>query len=55
VTPAGAPIVLAVRDAGEQVVIEVRDGGPGLRYCRLLAQYEGFTAAEIRRLRRAAP
>jgi glycosyltransferase involved in cell wall biosynthesis len=28
------------------------DGGPGLRYCRLLARYEGFTAAEIRRLRR---
>ena len=33
----------------------ILDGGPGLRYCRLLAQYEGFTAAEIRRLRRAAP
>ncbi len=28
------------------------DGGPGLRYCRLLAQYEGFTAAEIRRIRK---
>ena len=27
------------------------DGGPGLRYCQLLATYEGFTAAELRRLR----
>jgi glycosyltransferase involved in cell wall biosynthesis len=31
----------------------ILDGGPGLRYCRLLAQYEGFTAAEIRRLKKA--
>jgi len=30
------------------------DGGPGLRYCRLLARYEGFAAAELRRLRAAA-
>lgn len=30
----------------------ILDGRPGLRYCQLLAQYEGFTAAEIRRLRR---
>jgi glycosyltransferase involved in cell wall biosynthesis len=30
-----------------------RDGAAGWRYCRLLARYEGFTAAEIRRLRRA--
>jgi glycosyltransferase involved in cell wall biosynthesis len=30
------------------------DGSTGLHYCRLLAQYEGFAAAEIRRLRRAA-
>lgn len=29
------------------------DGGPGLRYCRLLARYEGFSVEEIRRLRRA--
>ncbi|MBS0662255.1 MAG: glycosyltransferase family 2 protein [Verrucomicrobia bacterium] len=29
------------------------DGGPGFRYCRLLAQYEGFAVAELRRLRRA--
>jgi glycosyltransferase involved in cell wall biosynthesis len=27
------------------------DGRPGLRYCRLLAQYEAFTAKELRRLR----
>jgi len=27
------------------------DGRPGLRYCRLLAQYEGFIAEEMRRLR----
>jgi glycosyltransferase involved in cell wall biosynthesis len=27
------------------------DGGAGLRYCRLLARYEGFTDAELRRLR----
>lgn len=27
------------------------DGGPGLRYCRLLAQYEGFVAEELRRLK----
>jgi len=26
------------------------DGRPGLRYCRLLARYEGFTSAELRRL-----
>jgi len=30
------------------------DGGAGLRYCRLLARYEGFTSAELRRLRTAA-
>ena len=30
------------------------DGSTGLHSCRLLAQYEGFAAAEIRRLRRAA-
>jgi glycosyltransferase involved in cell wall biosynthesis len=29
------------------------DGRPGLRYCRLLARYEGFTAAELHRLRAA--
>lgn len=29
------------------------DGRAGLRYCRLLARYEGFTVAELRRLRRA--
>jgi glycosyltransferase involved in cell wall biosynthesis len=27
------------------------DGRAGWRYCRLLARYEGFTAAELRRLR----
>jgi glycosyltransferase involved in cell wall biosynthesis len=27
------------------------DGGPGYRYCRLLARYEGFAVAEISRLR----
>jgi len=26
------------------------DGAAGLRYCRLLAQYEGFTTQELRRL-----
>jgi hypothetical protein len=30
------------------------DGAPGLRYCRLLARYEGFAADEIRKLRSAA-
>ncbi len=30
------------------------DGRPGFRYCRLLARYEGFTSAELRRLRHAA-
>jgi glycosyltransferase involved in cell wall biosynthesis len=29
------------------------DGRAGLRYCRLLARYEGFTVAELRRLRAA--
>ena len=29
------------------------DGAPGFRYCQLLARYEGFTTAEIRRLRSA--
>jgi glycosyltransferase involved in cell wall biosynthesis len=29
------------------------DGGPGLRYCILLARYEGFIAEEIRRLRKS--
>jgi len=29
-----------------------RDGAPGLRYCRLLARYEGFAATELRALRR---
>jgi len=28
------------------------DGRPGLRYCRMLARYEGLVAAEVRRLRR---
>lgn len=28
-----------------------RDGGPGYRYCRLLARYEGFADQEIRMLR----
>jgi glycosyltransferase involved in cell wall biosynthesis len=27
------------------------EGGPGFRYCRLLARYEGFAAQEIKRLR----
>ena len=30
------------------------DGRPGLRYCQLLARYEGFSTDEIRRLRSAA-
>jgi two-component system OmpR family sensor kinase len=30
VTPAGAPLVLALRRDGDRAVIEVRDGGPGL-------------------------
>jgi signal transduction histidine kinase len=30
VTPAGAPLVLALRTEGGEAVIEVRDGGPGL-------------------------
>jgi len=30
------------------------DGRPGLRYCHLLARYEGYVAEEISRLRRAA-
>ncbi len=30
------------------------DGAAGLRYCRLLAQYEGFAVAELRRLRRVS-
>ncbi len=30
------------------------DGRPGLRYCRLLARYEGFTTEELRRARLAA-
>ena len=30
VTPAGAPLVLALRREGSRAVIEVRDGGPGL-------------------------
>ena len=31
------------------------DGAPGWRYCRLLARYEGFAAAELSRLRAAPP
>ncbi len=31
------------------------DGRPGLRYCQLLARYEGFAAAELRHLRAAGP
>jgi len=31
------------------------DGAPGLHYCRLLARYEAFTAAELRRLRESTP
>lgn len=30
------------------------DGGAGFRYCRLLARYEAFTSAELRRLRTPA-
>lgn len=28
------------------------DGAPGLRYCQLLARYESFTSAELKKLRR---
>jgi glycosyltransferase involved in cell wall biosynthesis len=31
------------------------DGGAGLRYCRLLARYEGFAAAELRKVRHPSP
>lgn len=31
------------------------DGRAGLRYCRLLARYEGFASDEIRRLRAGSP
>ena len=31
------------------------DGRPGLRYCQLLARYEGFTADELRALRKNPP
>ncbi len=31
------------------------DGAPGLHYCRLLARYESFAVAELRRLRRGTP
>jgi glycosyltransferase involved in cell wall biosynthesis len=30
------------------------DGAPGWEYCRLLARYEGFASAELRRLRSAS-
>jgi two-component system sensor histidine kinase BaeS len=40
VTPAGAPIVLALRREGEQAVLEVRDGGPGLTDDDLAVAFE---------------
>ena len=40
VTPAGAPIVFAVRRDGTDVVLEVRDGGPGLTEDDLAVAFE---------------
>jgi signal transduction histidine kinase len=40
VTPAGAPIVLAVRAARTALVVEVRDGGPGLTEADLAVAFE---------------
>nr|MDQ6937823.1 HAMP domain-containing histidine kinase [Actinomycetota bacterium] len=40
VTPAGAPIVLALRLEPERAVLEVRDGGPGLREEDLAVAFE---------------
>ncbi|MBE7189136.1 HAMP domain-containing sensor histidine kinase, partial [Jatrophihabitans endophyticus] len=40
VTPAGAPIVLAVRAEGGTVVAEVRDGGPGLQDADLAVAFD---------------
>jgi two-component system sensor histidine kinase BaeS len=40
VTPAGAPIVLAVRPEAEAAVAEVRDGGPGLTDADLAVAFE---------------
>ena len=40
VTPAGAPIVLAVRAEPDAAVVEVRDGGPGLSDDDLAVAFE---------------
>jgi len=40
VTPAGRPIVLAVRDEPGAVVVEVRDGGPGLTDADLAVAFD---------------
>jgi two-component system sensor histidine kinase BaeS len=40
VTPAGSPIVLAVRDEPGTVVVEVRDGGPGLTADDLVVAFQ---------------
>jgi signal transduction histidine kinase len=40
VTPAGRPIILAVRAAARGVVAEVRDGGPGLTEADLAVAFE---------------
>ena len=32
-------------------LVEFLEGGPGYRYCRLLARYEGFANAELKQLR----
>lgn len=49
VTPAGAPIVLAVSSTGDCGVVEVRDGGPGLTEADLDVAFE--RAALYRRYR----
>ncbi len=55
VTPAGAPIVFALRVDGAEAVVEVRDGGPGLTSDDLAVAFERSALYErYRGIRRVA-
>ena len=53
-TPAGAPIVFALRVGQDRMVLEVRDGGPGLTDADLAVAFERSALSDRYRGRRRA-